>query len=107
MKTAPKAERQLHSQFAEIVGERNAIVEPAELRTYECDGLAGFRVRPRIVVLPNATEEVAAVVRLARALDLPIVPRGAGTGLSGGALPIEGGIVVGLARMSRHQFGLV
>jgi glycolate oxidase len=91
----------LHERFAAIVGRRNAIVEGAELRTYESDALAGFRVRPRIVVLPASTEEVAAVVRLARSLALPIVPRGAGTGLSGGALPVEGGIVIGLARMNK------
>ena len=91
----------LQERFAAIVGEKNAIVEPAQLRTYEADGLAAFRVRPKIVVLPSSTEDVCAVVRLARALEMPIVPRGAGTGLSGGALPIEGGIVVGLARMNR------
>jgi glycolate oxidase len=99
--TLPDTERELQGRFAAIVGARHAIVEPAELRTYESDGLAGFRVRPRIVVLPSTTDEVAAVVRLARSLQLPIVPRGAGTGLSGGALPIAGGIVVGLARMNR------
>jgi glycolate oxidase len=90
----------LKAPFAAIVGERNALVEPAALRTYECDGLTGTRVRPGIVVLPRSTAEVAAVVRAARALGLPIVPRGAGTGLSGGALPVEGGVVVGLSRMN-------
>jgi glycolate oxidase len=100
METIPQTERRLAERFAQIVGARGAIVEPAELRTYECDGLAGFRVRPRIVVLPRTTQETAAVVRLAREYGLPVVPRGAGTGLSGGALPVEGGIVVGLARMN-------
>jgi glycolate oxidase len=97
----PDTERELHERFARIVGARNAIVEQSELRTYESDGLAGFRVRPRIVVLPESTQQVADVVRLARSLGMPIVARGAGTGLSGGALPIEGGIVVGLSRMTR------
>ena len=91
----------LHADFAAIVGARNTITEASELRTYECDGLLGFRVRPAIVVLPETTEQVAAVVRLARASGLPIVPRGAGTGLSGGALPIEGCLVLGLARMKQ------
>jgi glycolate oxidase len=63
--------------------------------------LLGYRIRPRIVVLPATTEEVAACVRLAREAGLPIVPRGAGTGLSGGALPVEGGIVIGTSRMTR------
>jgi glycolate oxidase len=91
----------LHDRFAAIVGTRNAISAPSELRTYECDGLLGYRIRPRIVVLPATTEEVAACVRLARESGLPIVPRGAGTGLSGGALPVEGGIVIGTSRMTR------
>jgi glycolate oxidase len=75
--------------------EAAAFVDPGELRTYECDGLTGTRVRPRVVVLPATTEETAAVVRVARRYGLPIVPRGAGTGLSGGALPVAGGIVIG------------
>ncbi|HTW85250.1 MAG TPA: FAD-linked oxidase C-terminal domain-containing protein [Candidatus Sulfotelmatobacter sp.] len=91
----------LYERFAAIVGPRNAIVAPTELRTYECDGLLGYRVRPEIVVLPGSTEEVVACVRLARALDMPIVPRGAGTGLSGGALPSEGCVVIGLSRMKK------
>ena len=88
-------------RFAAIVGSKNAIVEPADLRTYEADALASMRVRPRLVVLPSTTEEVVEVVRAARELGMPIVPRGAGTGLSGGALPVEGGVVVGLSRMNR------
>jgi glycolate oxidase len=88
-------------ELAAIVGPANCIVDPAELRTYECDGLTGTRVRPLVVVLPASTSEVAGVVRVARRYGLPIVPRGAGTGLSGGALPSEGSIVVGLARMNR------
>jgi glycolate oxidase len=91
----------LHAPFAAIVGERNTITNATGLRTYECDGLLGYRIRPRIVVLPASTEEVAACVRLAREHGLPIVPRGAGTGLSGGSLPTEGSIVIGLSRMTR------
>src|SRR3984957_2013902 len=91
----------LQERFAAIVGARNVVSAASELRTYECDGLLGYRIRPRIVVLPATTEEVAACVRLAREHELPIVPRGAGTGLSGGALPAEGGIVIGTARMNR------
>ena len=89
----------LFVKFAAIVGEKHAITDPGELSTYECDGLAGFRVRPRIVVLPRTTAEVSACVKLAHAEGLPIVPRGAGTGLSGGALPTQGCLVVGLSRM--------
>ncbi len=96
--TVPDA---LSARFAAIVGEKNAIWKPAELRTYECDGLLGYRVRPAVVVLPGSTQEVADCVKLARELDLPIVPRGAGTGLSGGSLPSTGCVVIGLSRMKK------
>jgi len=91
----------LHERFAALVGAKHAISEPTQLRTYECDGLLGYRIRPAIVVLPGSTAEVAACVKLARELDLPVVPRGAGTGLSGGALPVEGCVLLGLARMKK------
>ncbi|HTE49649.1 MAG TPA: FAD-linked oxidase C-terminal domain-containing protein [Kofleriaceae bacterium] len=93
--------RALVARFAEVVGESSCISDPAALRTYECDALAGFRVRPGLVVLPRSTDEVVAVVMLARAAGLPIVPRGSGTGLSGGALPVPGCVVLGLSRMKR------
>lgn len=92
---------QLQARFAALVGAKNAIVSAAQLRTYECDGLLGYRVRPEIVVLPASTDEVAACVKLARELGMPVVPRGAGTGLSGGALPSEGCVVIGLSRMKK------
>src|SRR5499425_3915133 len=84
-----------------VVGERNVIREPVDLRTYECDGLTSFRAAPSVVVLPASTEEVAAVVRIAVEAGMPIVPRGAGTGLSGGALPVPGCVLIGLSRMKR------
>ena len=89
----------LAHRFAAIVGPQNCITEAADLRVYECDGLTNHRVRPRLVVLPASTEEVGRCVKLASDEGLPVVPRGAGTGLSGGALPIEGAVVIGLARM--------
>ncbi len=91
----------LVARFAAIVGARNCLAEPPALVTYECDGLTSMRARPGVVVLPASTGEVAAVVRLAREAGVAIVPRGAGTGLSGGALPVAGCVVVGLARMRR------
>ena len=72
-----------------------------ELRTYECDGLTGRRVIPRLVCLPETTEQVQIVVRACAAHGIPFVARGAGTGLSGGALPVAEGIVISLARMNR------
>ena len=77
------------------------LTEPEELRTYECDGLTGRRVIPALVCLPQTTDEVQAVVRACPAHGIPFVARGAGTGLSGGALPVAEGIVISLARMNR------
>src|SRR5437016_1185219 len=87
-------------QFRAIVG-RGLISEPSQLHTYECDGLTNFRVMPLAVLLPKSTEEVQAVVRLCNREKIPFVARGSGTGLSGGALPVEKGIVISLARMNR------
>ncbi|HZR93086.1 MAG TPA: FAD-linked oxidase C-terminal domain-containing protein [Gaiellaceae bacterium] len=75
--------------------------EPEDLRTYECDGLTGRRVLPALVCLPETTEQVQAVVRACAARHVPFVARGAGTGLSGGALPVADGVVLSLARMNR------
>lgn len=91
----------LVSRLGAIVGAANCITDPAELATYECDALTSVRVRPALVVLPGSTAEVVAVVEQAAAAGIPIVPRGSGTGLSGGALPVAGGIVLGLSRMKR------
>jgi glycolate oxidase len=88
-------------ELSAIVGPKRTIVDPGELRTYECDGLAGVRVRPLAVVLPETTEEVSALCRVAKTHGLPIVPRGSGTGLSGGALPVDGCLLVVLSRMTR------
>ena len=88
-------------QMARVVGPDNVITDPTELLVYEADGLTHGRTRPAIVVLPGSTEEVVEVVKVARDAGLPIVPRGSGTGLSGGARPTPGCIVVGLSRMNR------
>ena len=77
------------------------ITAPNQLQTYECDGLTAFRTLPSAVVLPRSTEQVQAVVRVCAKHRIPFVARGAGTGLSGGALPAEGGIVISFARMNR------
>jgi glycolate oxidase len=91
----------LRREFADAVGEHAVISDEAGLRTYECDGLTGMRVVPSLVVLPASAEEVAAVLRICALEGIPYVARGAGTGLSGGALPVAKGIVIGLARMRR------
>ncbi len=83
------------------VGVDGLITGQSQLQTYECDGLTNFRVMPEAVVLPRSAEQVQAVVRLCARDRIPFVSRGAGTGLSGGALPAAGGIVISLARMNR------
>jgi glycolate oxidase len=75
--------------------------EPEQLRTYECDGLTGHRVVPALVVLAGSTEDVQAALRACHEHGVPFVARGAGTGLSGGALPVAEGIVISVARMKR------
>ena len=83
-----------------VVGQDGIIQRKDELLTYECDGLASYRQRPPVVVLPRTTEQVAEVVKLCDQHDLPWVARGAGTGLSGGALPVENGVLIVTARMN-------
>ena len=98
---ADKTPRELAARVREIVGVAHCIVEPSQLRTYECDALTSMRFAPALVALPGSTEEVALLMKLASAHGVPVVPRGAGTGLSGGALPVEGCIVIGTSRMRR------
>ncbi len=72
-----------------------------DLIVYECDALSAYRQLPMAVVLPSSTDEVAAAIRVCAGLEIPIIPWGAGTGLSGGALPRQDGVVISLARMNR------
>ncbi|HZS72742.1 MAG TPA: FAD-binding protein, partial [Candidatus Acidoferrum sp.] len=88
-------------EFRSIVGARAVVSAPEELRTYECDALTYFRAQPGAVVLPASAEEVQGIVRICHREKIPFVARGSGTGLSGGALPVEGGIVIALSRMNR------
>jgi len=93
-----------HGQIDELraaVGAGGLITAESQLQTYECDGLTNFRVLPGAVVLPQTIEQVQAVVRICARHKIPFVSRGAGTGLSGGALPAAGGVVISLARMNR------
>jgi glycolate dehydrogenase FAD-linked subunit len=87
-------------EFRAIVGSHGLISSPEELHTYECDGLTNFRVLPLAVLLPVDAQQVQAVVRICHRERMPFVARGSGTGLSGGALPVENGIVISLTRMN-------
>ncbi|NUQ13317.1 MAG: FAD-binding protein, partial [Gemmatimonadaceae bacterium] len=90
----------LAPQLADIVGSRYVLHRPAETLVYTADGLPGYRKQPSLVVLPSTREEVIAIVRQLARARVPFVPRGAGTGLSGGALA-EGAVLLGLHRLRR------
>ena len=72
-----------------------------DTRSYECDGLSAYRQLPMVVALPSSEEEVRQVLATCRELKVPVVARGAGTGLSGGALPMGDGVLLSLAKMRR------
>jgi len=92
---------QLTRRLAEIVGDDAVLADKRELVVYECDAYTLQRNPPTAVVLPRSTQEVAAVVRLCAELDVPIIPRGAGTSLSGAVLAVDGGVMIALTRMNR------
>ena len=82
-----------------IVGDHYLLVEKEDVIVYEQDGSI-LQAMPEIVALPGDVEQVSAVVRAAQKAGVPIVPRGSGTGLAGGAVPAEGGVVLSLARLN-------
>ncbi len=88
-------------QFEKVVGKDGVVRRKEELLTYECDGLTSYRQRPAVVVLPRTTEQVAEVVKICDRNSVKWVARGAGTGLSGGALPVEDCVLIVTARMKK------
>ncbi|WP_372892432.1 FAD-binding protein, partial [Rhodosalinus sp.] len=90
----------LVARLREIVPDRAVIHDPAETRAYECDALTAYSCPPLAVVLPGSTEEVSRVLALCHAMGVPVVPRGAGTSLAGGALPTADCVILGVARMT-------
>lgn len=84
-----------------IVGEEGVIAEPGRLLVWESDAMTAYRVMPRAVLLPRSTEETSRALRILAREKIPFVPRGAGTGLSGGALALEGSVAISFSRMNR------
>jgi glycolate oxidase len=84
-----------------VLPAQSVLYSEEDTRPYECDGLSAYRQLPMVVVLPENEAQVAAVLKACRELQVPIVPRGAGTGLSGGATPIADGVVLSTARLNR------
>jgi glycolate oxidase len=91
----------LINRLRPVVGREALITAPSELLVYECDGYTIEKNKPDVVVFPTTTEQVVGVVRVCNELDVPFLPRGAGTSLAGGCLPVGGGVLISLARMKR------
>src|SRR5881394_2830201 len=87
--------------FAALLAPDRWLVQPEQLAAYESDGLTAFRQRPVGVAIPKTTDEVIAVVNACREEKIPFVARGSGTSLSGGSLPVAGGVVIALNRLNR------
>ncbi|WP_143300854.1 FAD-binding oxidoreductase, partial [Candidatus Entotheonella palauensis] len=92
---------QLLQDLADIVAPMPVLSAPEEMLVYECDGHTLDKAPPVAVAFPTTTEQVVALVKLANRYDIPFVARGAGTGLSGGALALDGGLVIEMNRMNR------
>ena len=93
--------REIAAALAVIVPGEGVIADDERLRAYESDGLTAYRQTPMLVVLPTTTVQVSKVLTWCHANGVKVVPRGSGTSLSGGALPLEDGVVVGLSRLNR------
>lgn len=91
----------LRSDLEAILGPGGLIAEPDELLVYECDAFTIAKTAPEAVVFPESTEQAAEVMKVLSAHGVPFIPRGAGTSLAGGCLPVEGGVFVSTARMKR------
>ncbi|MDH5711225.1 MAG: FAD-binding protein, partial [Gammaproteobacteria bacterium] len=91
----------LISYLCDIVPSASVLHETEDLKPYECDGLSAYRSLPIAVVLPDNIDQVQAILKLCHQYKVPVVARGAGTGLSGGALPYERGIVLSLAKFNQ------
>ena len=108
MLTMPIPDAETIARRADIAAALRAIVPgegvveaPIEMRAFETDGLTAYRQMPLVVVLPETVEQVSAILKYACANGIKVVPRGAGTSLSGGALPLADGILLGMAKFNR------
>jgi glycolate oxidase subunit GlcD len=93
--------KEVIQELQQIVGKDAVVADETELLVYECDALALFKHKPEAVVFPRTTQHVSEIVKVANKYSVPFLPRGSGTGLSGGALAAEGGIILELQRMNK------
>jgi len=94
-------QEELLTQLRPLLAEDALLWEPEDTIPYECDGLAAYRQRPMAVALPQTEDQVIQILKICHQLRIPVVPRGAGTGLSGGAMPISNGLVLSLAKFKK------
>ena len=90
----------LVEQFLTVLPPEAVIHDPTETRAYECDALTAYKCPPMVAVLPGSTAEVAAVLKICHAEGVPVVPRGSGTSLAGGALPTADCVILGVSRLN-------
>ncbi len=90
----------LVARLQQVLRADAVISDEAETRAYECDALTAYKCPPLLVVLPSSTEEVSQILRICHEMDVPVVPRGAGTSLAGGALPSGDSVILGVARLN-------
>jgi len=98
---SPQRQAEVVARLRDVLPAHCVLYREEDTRPYECDGLSAFRQLPMVVALPENEDQVAAVLRVCRALEVPVVARGAGTSLSGGATPDPAGIVLSLAKFKR------
>ncbi|MDE2125010.1 MAG: FAD-binding protein [Armatimonadetes bacterium] len=98
--TQPSSVVALRQELRCLLGDRAVLIDEASMRAYDCDAYGPEKMSPDAVALPHSTDQVAAIVRLCNQFNVPFTPRGAGTGLSGGATAIEGGVVISTVRLN-------
>src|SRR5882672_7054345 len=97
----PARQREVAQALRAFLPARAVLFEEEDTRPYECDGLTAYRQLPMVVALPETEEQVQRILRVCSSMQIPLVPRGAGTGLSGGALPPGDGVLLSMAKFMR------
>lgn len=91
----------LAEKFSAVLPSSSILTNAEDLHPYECDGLSAYRRTPMMVILPDCIEQIQNILRICHSHNIPVVARGAGTGLSGGALPLADGVLLSLAKLNQ------
>jgi glycolate oxidase len=97
----PRRQQAVAAALRDVLPAHSVLFDAEDTRPYECDGLTAYRRLPMVVALPETEEQVQRILQICHAMDVPVVPRGAGTGLSGGALPLADGVLLSMAKFMR------